>query len=64
MSRPKDRFWCPRCAIVRDAEEAPYCRHGDPMLVAGRMEPLPAGHPLHPGADTAFNQWLLSEGGC
>ncbi|HXD26452.1 MAG TPA: hypothetical protein VN609_11005 [Propionibacteriaceae bacterium] len=31
-------FRCPSCGMVRLADEAPFCRHGDPELVAARME--------------------------
>lgn len=42
------RFVCPRCGIVRDAEDAPWCRHGDITLPARRMEPIYDGHPFSP----------------
>jgi hypothetical protein len=46
--------------MVRDAEEAPWCRHGDIELVASRMEPIYAGHPFAPGKCSLEDEmWLL-----
>jgi hypothetical protein len=54
-----NRFWRERCGMVRDSDVAPFCRHGDPMLVAARMVPIRPYHPWTPGrASDEDEAWL------
>jgi len=54
------RYHCPRCGTVRDAEQSPFCRHGDPQLPATRMEAIYDAHPWAPGKiDLEDEMWLL-----
>jgi hypothetical protein len=52
-------FYCQTCGLVREAEDAPWCRHTDLRLPAARMVDLPNSHPLY-GAHShdPGMQWL------
>jgi hypothetical protein len=41
LSHLRRFFRCRSCGMVRAGDEAPFCRHGDPMMVASRMEECP-----------------------
>lgn len=55
-------FYCSTCGLVRESDEAPFCRHGAPDSPANQMGAMPPGHPFagKTSGDPGFS-WLRAK---